>query len=457
SISSNWIVSQETERDRLHFAFGRSASLREGAAMIYSDKQYGVSSAQLAKLQEALAAAKARVSDQAWLKQAEIDGLKSQIADIEAELAEYDLLKSGQVSFSKTYALEELPRVLVQARIASGMSQTDLADKLGMKPQQVQRYEATDYMGASLGRLDRDFEGAWRDGVGKFRGRGRSADRYSRGATPRISSGVSFPYKEMIKRKWFDLPRGANPIERVKEYFLRAAGPQFATAFHRKKMRSGNVPNEYALLAWQARILERARSKIEAEEIGAFELDARWLPELVRLTRQKDGPKRARDLLAGKGIVLIVERHLSGSYLDGAAMLADGDTPVVGLTLRYDRLDNFWFVLMHELGHVFLHLFDGLRFDFFDEESGNDGDAIEAEADKFALDALIPEALWDQCLSRFALSEEAVKIDAETIGIDPSIIAGRIRKERGNYTILNDLVGRDQVRSQLEEASDDLD
>ena len=181
------------------------------------------------------------------------------------------------------------------------------------------------------------------------------------------------------------------------------------------------------------------------------------MPQLVDLTKRKDGPKRARDLLASKGIVLIVERHLPGSYLDGAAMLIDGDTPVVALTLRHDRLDNFWFVLLHELGHVFLHLFDGLRFDFFDEESGSDGDAIEAEADKFALDTLIPGDLWDQCLSRFALSEEAVKIDAETIGIDPSIIAGRIRKERGNYTILNDLIGLGQVRSQLEEAGDDLD
>ena len=112
---------------------------------------------------------------------------------------------------------------------------------------------------------------------------------------------------------------------------------------------------------------------------------------------------------------------------------------------------------MHELGHVFLHLYDGLRFDFFDEDGGNDGDVIEAEADKFALDALIPESLWDQCLSRFALSEEAVKIDAETINVDPSIIAGRIRKERSNDTILNDLVGQGQVRSQLKEASDDLD
>ncbi len=425
--------------------------------MIYSDKQYGISSAQLAKLQEALAAAKDRASDQPWLKQAEIDALKSQIADIEAELAEYGLLKSGQVSFSKTYALEELPRVLVQARIASGMSQTDLAERLNMKPQQVQRYEATDYMGASLARLIEVARALGVKASGTFEGPKQAGGSvFAWGDAEDIVWG-QLPYKEMIKRKWFDVPRGGDPIEKVKEYFLHAAGPQFATALHRKKMHSGNVPNEYALLAWQARVLERARAKIEEGTLGAFALDDRWLSDLARLTKRKDGPKRARDLLAKKGIVLVVERPLPGSYLDGAAMLADGETPVVGLTLRYDRLDNFWFVLMHELGHVFRHLFDGLRFDFFDEESASDTDVIEVEADKFALDTLIPEDLWDQCLSRFALSEEAVRIDAETIGIDPAIIAGRIRKERGNYTILNNLVGQGQVRSQLEEAGDDLD
>ena len=122
--------------------------------MIYSEKQYSVSSGELAKLKEALIAAQGRQSDQPWLKKAEIDALMSQIVDIEGELAEYDLLKSGQRSlFSRSYALEELPRVLVQARIAAGMSQTDLAEKLDMKPQQVQRYEATNYMRASLARL----------------------------------------------------------------------------------------------------------------------------------------------------------------------------------------------------------------------------------------------------------------------------------------------------------------
>lgn len=424
--------------------------------MIYSDKQYRVSSAQLSKLQKALGDALDHDSDQPWLKQAEIDALKSQIADIESELSEYDLLKSGQVSFSKTYALEELPRVLVQARVASGMSQTELAEKLDMKPQQVQRYEATDYMGASLGRL-----------IEISRALGVKTSGSFEGPTPTGGSVFSWrdaddiiwsqlPYKEMIKRKWFDVPRSGNPIEKVKEYFLRSAGPQFATVLHRKKMRSGNVPNEYALLAWQARVLEQARDKIKEGELGRFDLDDRWLADLVRMTRRSDGPKRACSILAENGIALVIERHLPGSYLDGAAMLADGEVPVVGLTLRYDRLDNFWFVLMHELGHVFLHLFDGLRFDFFDEERASDNDEIEAQADKFALDALIPEALWDQCLSRFALSEEAVRLDAERIGIDPSIIAGRIRKDLGDYTILNNLVGQGQVRSQLEEADNDL-
>lgn len=425
--------------------------------MIFSDKQYSVSNTQLVKLKAALLATEGREIEQAWLKQAEIDALKSQISEIEAELAEYDLLKSGQIIFSKTYALEDLPQILVQARIAAGMSQTDLATKLGMKPQQVQRYEATNYMGASLARLIEVSRVLGVKASGMFEGTKQTGGSIFAWSDMDDIVWGQLPYKEMIKRRWFDVPRGANPLEKVKEYFLSAAGPQFATAYHRKKMRSGSAPNEYALLAWQARVLEGARSLAEHTELAEFKLDDSWLPELVSLTRHRDGPKRASRLLAKKGVALIIERHLPGSYLDGAAMLDEAGRPVIGLTLRHDRLDNFWFVLFHELGHVFLHLFDGLHYDFFDEEGASDNDSIEAKADKFALDALIPEGLWDQCLSRFALSKEAVRIDANSIGIDPSIIAGRIRKEQGNYTILNDLVGQGQVRSQFEEAVDDLD
>ena len=118
---------------------------------------------------------------------------------------------------------------------------------------------------------------------------------------------------------------------------------------------------------WRGRpgVLERARNKVAHSGLPEFVVDDRWLPTLVALTRRADGPKRARDLLASKGIVLVTEEHLSGTYLDGAAMLTDDGRPVIGVTLRYDRLDNFWFVLLHELGHVFLHLMSGLRYDFF--------------------------------------------------------------------------------------------
>lgn len=425
--------------------------------MIYSDRQFNASRAGLARLKTALKAAEDREADQLWLKQAEINALKSQITEAEAELAEYRVLKSGQISFSKTYALEELPHVLVQARIASGMSQTGLAEKLHMKPQQIQRYEATDYMGASLARLVEVSRSLGVKVAGILEGAGHTGGFVFEWSNPDDIAWGHFPYKEMVRRKWFDVPRNANPLEKTREYFLRAAGPQIVTAYHRKKMRSGSAPNEYSLLAWQARILERARNLTAYNQLPEFELDDSWLPELVKLTRRKDGAKRAGRLLAEKGIAFITERHLPGSYLDGAAMLDDAERPVIGLTLRHDRLDNFWFVLFHELGHVFLHLFDGLRYDFFDEENGSDADAIEAEADRFALNALISDDLWNQCLSRFALSEEAVQIDAKNLSIHPSIIAGRIRKERGNYTILNELVEQGQVRPQFKDAGNDIE
>lgn len=424
--------------------------------MIYSDKQYNISMGELAKLRDALAATQARESEQAWLKNVEASAIKSQIATLEAELSHYNLLKSGEITFAKAHSLESLPSVFVQARIAAGMSQTDLAERLGMKPQQVQRYEASDYAGASLNRLIEISKILNVHITGLF-----EREDASKGAVfswKDVDDVVwkQFPAREMAKRGWFNVPRKADVFEKARDYFMQMAGPQFASAYHRKKMHGSSVPNEYALLAWQARILERARKLVETHDLPEFVLDDRWITDLVALTCCSDGPKRAQALLLSKGIVLTTEKHLSGTYLDGGAMLDRDGRPVIGLTLRFDRLDNFWFVLFHELGHVLLHLMEGLRYDFFDEEGTTGNDMVEREADQFALDSLIPEGKWDECLSRFALSEEAVRIDAKNLGIDASIIAGRIRKERSDYTILTSLVGQGQVASQFEDGGDEL-
>lgn len=424
--------------------------------MIYSDKQFTVSTLELEKLRNALTKAEERKSDEAWLKKVQVDALKSQIATLEAEMSHYNLLKSGEISFSKAHSLENLPSMLVQARIAAGLNQSELAEQLGLKPQQIQRYEASNYAGASLGRLIDVSKALKVHTTGLF-----ESEEKTRGAVfswANIEDVVwkQFPAQEMAKRGWFDVPRKADVHQLARNYFMRAAGPQFATAYHRKKMHGGSVPNEFALLAWQARILERAQGLVKAHHPPEFIHDDRWIADLVALTRRRDGPKLAQRFLMSKGIILTTERHLSSTYLDGGAMLDQEGRPIIGLTLRYDRLDNFWFVLLHELGHVFIHLMNGLHYDFFDEEGTAGNDVVEVGADQFALEFLIPEARWNECLSRFALSEEAVRIDAATLGIDPSIIAGRIRKERGDYTILKSLIGQGQVASQFEDGDDVL-
>lgn len=81
-----------------------------------------------------------------------------------------------------------------------------------------------------------------------------------------------------------------------------------------------------------------------------------FLDQIVKLSYLNDGPKLAAEFLRKSGIHLIVESHLPKTFLDGAAIRSSDTGRIVALTLRYDRLDNFWFVLLHELAHIALHI-----------------------------------------------------------------------------------------------------
>lgn len=81
------------------------------------------------------------------------EALKSQISDLEAEIQEYEALTRGDIKTLECSSLAELPSLLIKARISTGFSHKELAEKLGLKEQQIQRYEATDYESASLSRL----------------------------------------------------------------------------------------------------------------------------------------------------------------------------------------------------------------------------------------------------------------------------------------------------------------
>lgn len=121
--------------------------------MIKNERQYRTTKAQIEKFALALADAEGRTGGDALLRKLESDGLRSQLRELERDVREYERLRSGRCGVIQVDSFEELPQALVQARIAAGLSQKELADRLGMKEQQVQRYEATNYQSASLAKL----------------------------------------------------------------------------------------------------------------------------------------------------------------------------------------------------------------------------------------------------------------------------------------------------------------
>jgi len=124
--------------------------------MIKNERQYSTTKAQAQKLEKALAQAAQRPPTRKvhpLLRKAEEDALRSQLRDLHAEIREYEALRSGDRKALLHTSLDQLPRTLIQARIAVGLSQRELAERLGLKEQQIQRYEATNYASASLTRV----------------------------------------------------------------------------------------------------------------------------------------------------------------------------------------------------------------------------------------------------------------------------------------------------------------
>lgn len=128
--------------------------------MIKNERQYRITKAQADGLSRTLESLGRRTEGvHPLIAKAQEDALKSQIEELQAELHDYESLLSGGFEPDDLQAVAHLPTMLIRARIAQGLSQKDLAERLGLKEQQIQRYEATDYASASLTRI-REVAGA---------------------------------------------------------------------------------------------------------------------------------------------------------------------------------------------------------------------------------------------------------------------------------------------------------
>ena len=125
--------------------------------MIKNERQYRITRAQAARFAQTLDGLRKREGSPEGvhprIARAQEEAVASQLADLEEELREYEQVKAGGFRLEQLDVVSDLPVLLIRARIARGLSQRELARRAGLKEQQIQRYEATDYESASLSRI----------------------------------------------------------------------------------------------------------------------------------------------------------------------------------------------------------------------------------------------------------------------------------------------------------------
>jgi HTH-type transcriptional regulator/antitoxin HigA len=261
-----------------------------------------------------------------------------------------------------------------------------------------------------------------------------------------------FPILEMAKRGYIKTKKNIkdHAEQLLRELMDRAGGMEVTAPLCRKNDggRRNAKMDSYALAGWCMFVLAKAGESKPKVAYKRGVITRAFLREVAKLSAFDDGPKRAQKYLADHGIVLVVAEHLSNTYLDGVAMLLADGTPVIGMTLRYDRLDNFWFCLLHELVHVARHLGKDCERLFVDDLDlrSKDDDPREREADEWAEEALIPTKEWNEHPAQDAPYPSNVLSLAQRVGVHPAVVAGRIRWRDRNYRILSQFVGSGEVR-----------
>ncbi|MGB0892975.1 MAG: ImmA/IrrE family metallo-endopeptidase [Parashewanella sp.] len=260
-----------------------------------------------------------------------------------------------------------------------------------------------------------------------------------------------FPIKEMVSRGWIKnagstIKNGVE--EQVKSFIEQLGGTSASASFKRTLSGDAYSPSsKYKLFAWVARVIQKSRDGAgDKVPYDPSVINKDFLRDVAHLSWSDYGPKLAVEFLEKHGIRVVIEPALRGTAVDGAALKDNDGTPIIALTLRQDRLDNFWFTLLHELVHVWKHV--DLDKTFIDdiELMSDSKDKIEAEANRIARDTLIPRIAWKRSEAYLSPSASSIEMLSRELRIHPSIIAGRLRRELGRYNQFSDLIGQGEVR-----------
>lgn len=253
-----------------------------------------------------------------------------------------------------------------------------------------------------------------------------------------------YPVSEMIKRRWIDAEdvRNVPAVEAALIKFFNAKTlAEVADLPHAAKKTNAKEGATPPQLAWLYRVKQIAGEMIVAPYT---QFGVRRAAELLReLTLSPESARKVPRILAECGIRFVIVESLPNAKIDGVCFwLNDGASPVIAMTMRHDRIDNFWFVLRHELEHVIQEHGKGTGKIVIDaelegERAGAGPDVAEDEriANTAAAEFCVPKKTMDQFIARKApfFAERDILGVAATLRVHPGLVAGQLQNRTGRY------------------------
>ncbi|HEV2692704.1 MAG TPA: ImmA/IrrE family metallo-endopeptidase [Verrucomicrobiae bacterium] len=245
--------------------------------------------------------------------------------------------------------------------------------------------------------------------------------------------------KELVARRWLKTVDDCSSLETV---FFDLPLSKQPTLF-----RKSTKADENLLAIWQAKARAQAEYFCLIEERPAFTgLTKEDLRKLACLSVDPQIVLQLPAILAEFGIILVYVYALPGMSADGAVFHLSTGHPVIAMSLRFPRLDYFWFTLLHELAHLVLHVEQLKEPLFFDVENSDENNKIEKAANRLAKDSIVDRESWRNCTPKYDTSDKAIDIYSAEQGVHPSLIAGLLRKESGNYKRYHSIINKHDVR-----------
>ena len=251
-----------------------------------------------------------------------------------------------------------------------------------------------------------------------------------------------FDVKTLFKRIGKELTTAVQQMQYIAETLCLPQPAELkleTSGMFRKSAKTGQDPR--MLMTWKLLAESNAKGQKVSQQFNQ-ERKNEVVGALVRaLHNNRSTENTVKEILAAEGIAFCIEEKVDKASVDGYSYIEDG-TPYIILTRRYDRIDNFAFALMHEVGHIYLHYLDGSRSDCkisipdYDNES-----AEEKEANAFAANALIPNEEWKNAPKvrvNPAMIQRKYTQWANEKGLNKWIVLGRISYETGMYKFRSD-------------------